>query len=250
MSRTAFTAPASDYFLAIAAFNSAATRANIDAAGLHATLEDLLAGYETKARASGLDWDLFTQAKYALVSLADDLGLHSDWDHAESWNRFLLELRHFDTSFAGAEFFDRLQRLRQRLSTTHEPALREQVLGALEVYYTCLKLGFRGRFRGSRTGEVEQIENGLVTLLWPHGEAGVRSHAWPDAYTGSGQGQIARRVRLWWWPIPLALACGVATWFGMSFIQKQHVDDLLAKTKQVKSGAPVESSPDDATEDE
>ena len=249
MSRTAFTAPASDYFLAIAAFNSAATRARIDAAGLHATLEDLLAGYEHRARASGLDWDLFTQAKYALVSLADDLGLHSDWDHAESWNRYLLELRHFNTSFAGAEFFDRLQRLRQRLSTTHEPALREQVLGALEVYYTCLKLGFRGRYRGSRGGEIEQVENGLLGLLWPHGEAGVRNHAWPDAYSGSGQGQIARRVRLWWWPIPLAALIGVATWFGMSYMQVRHVDQLLDKTDDVGTTRPEAPDPGDDTED-
>ena len=165
MSRSAFTAPAADYFHAISAFNSAATRGRLDAASLHQTLEDLLAGCEHKARAAGVDWDLYTQAKYALVALADDLALHSDWDHAESWNRYLLELRHFNTSFAGQEFFDRMGRLKQRLTTTHDPNLREQVLGAIEIYFTCLEMGFRGRYRGQRTGELEKHQNSLLNLL-------------------------------------------------------------------------------------
>ena len=234
MSRAAFTAPTVDFFLAIAAFNSSSARANLDAGGLHQTLESLLAGHEHKARAAGLDWSLYTESKYALVALADDLALHSDWDHAESWNRYLLELRHFNTSFAGQEFFDRLEQLKQRLSTTHEPALREQLMGALEIYFTCLKLGFRGRFRGQQSGQVDQIENGLLNILWPHGAAGARSRAWPDAYAASGAGQIANRVRLWWWPIPLTVLLAVGVWFYYSQSLKTLVDERIEDASEMQ----------------
>src|SRR5262245_53456129 len=90
-------------FLTIAAFHSESTRAVLHPGQFHRTLEEFLAGAETTARAAGLDWTLFQQAKYAAVALADDLALHGDWDHSEQWNRHLLEQRHFNTSFAGQE---------------------------------------------------------------------------------------------------------------------------------------------------
>src|SRR5688572_29670317 len=150
------------FFLAIAAFRSESTRARLHPGQFHRTLEDLIAGAETTARATGLDWNLFLTAKYAAVALADDLALHSDWDHAEQWNRYLLELRHFNTSFAGQEFFERLQRLRQQLAGVQDPGLREQVVGTLEIYYTCLRLGFRGRYRSAPPGELDGLANSLL----------------------------------------------------------------------------------------
>src|SRR5678815_5723831 len=175
------------FFLAIAAFHSESTRARLHPAQFHRTLEELLVGADTSARAAGLDWNLYTQAKYAVVALADDLGLHSDWDHAQQWSRFLLELRQFNTSFAGQEFFERLNRLRQQLAGVQDPALREQVLGALEVYCTCLRLG-------------------------PQDDGG-RKRIWAEAYREAPKGRILSKGWFWWWPIPLASAAAVALWF-------------------------------------
>ena len=217
--RAAMTRCAREFFLAIAAFHSESTRAMLHPGHLHRTLEDLLVGAESEARSRGLDWDLFLQLKYALVALADDLALHTDWDHSETWNSYLLELRHFNTSFAGQEFFDRLARLRQQLSGVQDPSLREQVLGVVEVYYTCLQLGFRGRMRRAAPGEAEGVVNALAALLWPGGTQALRSRAFPEAYTQAGRSRIHQRGRLWWWPIPVAAIAAVGLWFVFSASQ-------------------------------
>jgi type VI secretion system protein ImpK len=224
------TGTARGFFLAIAAFHSESTRAVLHPGHLHRTMEDLIAGAETDARSKGLDWELFLQGKYALVALADDLALHTDWDHSETWNSYLLELRHFNTSFAGQEFFDRLARLRQQLSGVQDPTLREQVLGVMEIYYTCLQLGFRGRLRGGTPGEAEGIINSIAALLWPGGAAALRSRVCPEAYAEGGNSRIHQRGRLWWWPIPIATLLAIGVWFAFSVGQigavNQAIDDL------------------------
>jgi type VI secretion system protein ImpK len=214
--RAALTSCFRGFFLAIAAFHSESTRAKLNPGQFHRTLEEMLIGADTTARASGLDPNLFAQAKYATVALADDLGLHSDWDHAGQWNRYLLELRHFNTSFAGQEFFDRLARLRQTLAGVQDPALREQVLGALEVYYTCLRLGFRGRYRNAQPGELDGVANSVFALLQPQGAGTPRHRAWADAYREAPKGKLILRRMWWWWPIPASIAAAIGMWFLLS----------------------------------
>jgi type IV/VI secretion system ImpK/VasF family protein len=215
------------FFLVIAAFHSESTRAGLHPRQFHGTLEELLAGAETSARAAGVDWNLFLEAKYAAVALADDLALHSDWDHAEQWNRHLLELRHFNTAFAGQAFFERLQRLRQQLAGVQDPGLREQVFGALEIYYTCLKLGFRGRYRGAAaSGEMETVETSVLTLLWPQGEKAARQRAWADAYRDPTRGKILYSRLLWWWPIPVSAVAAMGLWFLFSWSQMRRVRQI------------------------
>lgn len=223
------------FFLAIAAFHSESTRAQLQPGQFHRTLEDLLVGAETSARAAGLDWNLYLTAKYAAVALADDLALHSDWDHAEQWNRFLLELRHFNTSFAGQEFFERLNRLRQQLAGVQDPGLREQVLGTIEVFYTCLRLGFRGRYRSAPPGELDALANSLLQLLWPQGGKPGRGRTWADAYREAVKGRILYGARFWWWPIPASMALAVGLWFVFSAKQTSRVGKIVEQMGDVAS---------------
>jgi type IV/VI secretion system ImpK/VasF family protein len=230
------------FFLVIAAFHSESTRARLHPGQFHRTLEELLAGADATARSSGVDWNLFQQAKYAVVALADDLALHSDWDHAEQWNRYLLELRHFNTSFAGQEFFERVGRLRQQLAGVQDPTLREQVLGTLEVYYTCLRLGFRGRFRNAPPGELEGTANQILALIWPLGDKGAARRSWGEAYREAPKGKILYRRLVWWWPVPASLAAAVGLWFLLSARQTSRVDGIVKSVGKFEVAS--ESEPD------
>ena len=204
-------------FLAVAAFHSESTRSKLHPGHLHRTLEELLAGADATARGAGIDWNMYQQAKYAAVALADDLALHTDWDHAREWNRYLLEKRHFNSSFAGQEFFDRLNRLRQTVAGVQDPLLREQAIATLEIYYTCLRLGFRGRFRGGPAGgEIDGMANGALGILLPQGEKAARQRAWGEAYGTAATGRVLGRRMLWWWPIPVVLLAAVGLWFFTS----------------------------------
>jgi len=227
MSRTAVTAPAGPYFLAISAFHGEATRSRIDPGSFHATLESLLGEIDRALATAGVDPELAAEVKYALVALADELALHTDWDHSEPWRQNLLEIRHFNTSFAGAEFFERVQRLAQQLPTARDAERREQLLGVLEIYFTCLRMGFEGSFRNQSSVQLESTIAGLLAMLWPPGSAGLHQRVFADAYMDAGKGRVIRRKRWWWWPIPVALVAAIALWFGFSFRQEREVKRLV-----------------------
>jgi type IV/VI secretion system ImpK/VasF family protein len=92
--------------------------------------------------------------RYLLVGFADEVILSSTWSKAKEWREKLLEMELFKTSVAGERFFDFLERDGYR-----DPELAE-------FFFTCLSLGFRGKFR-SREGELQAIKQRVYAVL-PH----------------------------------------------------------------------------------
>ncbi|MBL8730081.1 MAG: DotU family type IV/VI secretion system protein [Planctomycetes bacterium] len=99
---------------------------------------DLLAALDTKGREHGFTKDAVDQAKYALTALIDEVVLASKSSLREEWLRRPLAAELFSEFNAGEEFFHRLEQLGRG------GRLDPQTLGVLEVYGTCLSLGFRG----------------------------------------------------------------------------------------------------------
>ena len=96
-----------------------------------------LANFERQAQAYGKPPMLVYEAKYAFCALFDEIVLSTGGELAERWSRAPLQLQHFGEHLAGEGFFVHLDHLRL------DPV---QNLEALEVYYTCLLLGFTGKF--------------------------------------------------------------------------------------------------------
>ncbi|NRD51788.1 DotU family type IV/VI secretion system protein [Corallococcus exiguus] len=84
---------------------------------------------------------------YPIVALADELALARSDSFREYWLANLLQFHYFRENRAGDGFFTRLQ-------TAREDPHRTEIL---RVYYLCLVLGFRGRFR-VRGGELELMQ--------------------------------------------------------------------------------------------
>lgn len=95
------------------------------------------------------DWE---SAKYAIVALADEVALHADWDGADTWELDLLEQHYFGRAMAGQEFYDRIEKL---------PPGNDQLA---EVYFRCLSLGFKGRYR-NRPEERQEMQQRLYRSL-------------------------------------------------------------------------------------
>lgn len=72
---------------------------------------------------------------YVMTGFADEVILSSSWNHAREWHDRLLEIEEFKTSVVGEKFFDLLENEGYR-----DPELAE-------LFFTCLALGFRGRYR-------------------------------------------------------------------------------------------------------
>ena len=80
------------------------------------------------------DWEL---AKYALVAWIDEMLIDSPWDGQGWWKENSLEVETFRTRDRATQFF---ANAKEASTLTRRDAL--------EVYYVCVMLGFRGLYRG------------------------------------------------------------------------------------------------------
>lgn len=103
----------------------------------HKRIDQFLDQFETNARHLGKSTEDISDAKYAFCALMDETILSSDFPIREDWERAPLQLRLFGEHLAGERFFDKLEKLRL------DPVAKVDVL---EVFYTCLLLGFQGRY--------------------------------------------------------------------------------------------------------
>ena len=79
------------------------------------------------------EWDL---AKYALVAWIDDMMIEAPWEGRDWWRENALEVELFKTRDRATQFFVRAQ---EAANMTRRDAL--------EVFYVCVVLGFRGLYR-------------------------------------------------------------------------------------------------------
>lgn len=100
-------------------------------------VDQFLAQYEKTARNFNKDMNAVNYSKYAFCALMDEIILSSDFPLRDEWERMPLQLRLFGEHLAGEGFFSRLEQLRL------EPA---QQIEPLEVFYSCLLLGFQGKY--------------------------------------------------------------------------------------------------------
>lgn len=104
-----------------------------------------LDGIVSQGRAVGLPEADLAEARYALVAFIDEQVLKSSWFGRGEWMSQPLQLMLYREYTAGENFFVRLRSLLQAGSRPF----------ALEIYYLCLALGFRGAYGVS--GEVSAI---------------------------------------------------------------------------------------------
>ncbi len=100
-------------------------------------VDDFLSSFEQHARNFGKPPEAIEGAKYAFCALLDETILSCNGAIREDWERAPLQLRVFGEHLAGEGFFDRLEMLRL------DP---DRNLETLEVFYTCLILGFQGKY--------------------------------------------------------------------------------------------------------
>ncbi|MDD4268217.1 MAG: DotU family type IV/VI secretion system protein [Pirellulales bacterium] len=97
------------------------------------------------------DWML---AKYALVAWIDDLLIDAPWEGRSWWRENALEVEVFNTRLRNEEFYAKA-RLASSLTAKD----------ALEVFYLCVVLGFRGLYRDPAAAAVLAPPRGLPADL-------------------------------------------------------------------------------------
>jgi len=133
---------------------------------------DLLGRIEHDAKEAGIEYDDIHQAIFALIAFLDETIIASGWIHKENWLSKPLQLEFFNRFDAGEEFFNRLEKLRQRAHYHGD---------LLEIYYFCMALGFKGKYQvvdreklraiieGTYT-DLRQLKKRATDALSPHGD--------------------------------------------------------------------------------
>jgi len=134
---------------------------------------------ENKGKEIGINNEDILAAKYALSAFIDETILSSQWPARESWLKRPLQLEYFGTQLAGEEFFKKLEQLRQQADSRTD---------LLEVFYTCLSLGYEGRYKilgldklkmliqevGSDINRIRGREAKAISPHWKRSEGLVR----------------------------------------------------------------------------
>ena len=133
---------------------------------------DLLGRIEHDAKEAGIEHDDTRQAIFALIAFLDETIIASGWTHKATWLSKPLQLEFFNRFDAGEEFFNRLEKLRQRAHYNGD---------LLEIYYFCMALGFKGKYQivdreklraiiEGTYADLRQLKKRPTDILSPHGD--------------------------------------------------------------------------------
>lgn len=151
---------------------------------------DLLGDFERRTERERLDPD--GDARFALVALIDETVMSSNWDDATEWATKPLQMQYYGDFTAGDRFFERLEELQ-----------REAEDDILEVFYTCLCAGFRGRYRDDATTLMAIRNKVFQRLTVP--QLRDETHLTPEAYGRDLERPLLIRRFPFVWALPFAI---------------------------------------------
>lgn len=122
------------------------------------------------------EWEL---ARYAITSWIDEVLVEAPWDGRDWWSNNVLEVELFNSRLCNEQFYLRAQQ-----------ASGLPRRDALEVFYDCVVLGFRGLYRDPELAAVLTRAHGLPADL----EAWARQTAL-GIHLGQGRPPLARPTR-------------------------------------------------------
>ncbi len=130
----------------------------------------LLMDFEKRAERYRFNHKIVQVSKFALASFVDETILTNNFQMKEEWEKYPLQLEYFGEQLAGNKFFDKLVSMVKQI---------EQTADAVEIYYYCMLLGFKGKYavyeQEKLLATMQQTANALVkagkirpTELSPH----------------------------------------------------------------------------------
>jgi type VI secretion system protein ImpK len=118
-------------------------------AALRGRVKEILQNFKIDAEDLGCDDACAEEAVWALVVSYDEVILQSSqWDGRIQWIQNPLQREMYGTHMGGVEFFDRLENLRKDSSSNRD---------VLEIYYLCMLLGYRGKYRTEPPAELNRL---------------------------------------------------------------------------------------------
>jgi type VI secretion system protein ImpK len=97
----------------------------------------MLQDFERRAERYRFNHKIIQVSKFALAAFVDETVLTNNFPLKNEWEKNPLQLELFGEQLAGNKFFERLESMLKQIDVTAD---------AVEVYYFCMLLGFKGRY--------------------------------------------------------------------------------------------------------
>jgi type VI secretion system protein ImpK len=97
----------------------------------------MLEDFERRAERYRFNSKVIQVSKFALAAFVDEIVLTNNFPMRNEWERNPLQLEYFGEQLAGNKFFEKLEAMLKQIDATKD---------AVEIYYMCMLLGFKGRF--------------------------------------------------------------------------------------------------------
>lgn len=97
----------------------------------------MLEDFEKRAERYRFNHKIVQVSKFALAAFVDETVLTNNFPLRDEWEKYPLQLEYFGEQLAGNKYFDKLEAMLKQIDQTKD---------AVEIYYVCMLLGFKGRY--------------------------------------------------------------------------------------------------------
>jgi type VI secretion system protein ImpK len=104
---------------------------------LRPKVASMLEDFEKRAERYRFNHKIVQVSKFALASFVDETVLTNNFPLRDQWEKYALQLEYFGEQLAGNKFFEKLDAMLKQIDSTKD---------AVEIYYFCMLLGFKGRY--------------------------------------------------------------------------------------------------------
>jgi type IV/VI secretion system ImpK/VasF family protein len=162
------------------------------------------------------------QALFAVCAWADELIMNAQWPGvSDQWSQMLLQMKYFNTSLAGEQFFDRMD------------ALTGQSLLAKDVFTFCLANGFKGKFVYDLSIEALELRRQQAASEVLQG-VNLINHSAQTFPSLSGQMMASKSLKKTWrdyLPVLISIVCLALFALVLLNLLQLNVDSVLSGWK-------------------
>lgn len=104
---------------------------------LRRKVESMFDDFDRRAERYRFNHKIVNVSKFALAAFVDETVLTANFPLRHEWEKNPLQLKYFGEQLAGNKFFEKLESMLGQIEVTQD---------AVEIYYYCMLLGFKGRY--------------------------------------------------------------------------------------------------------
>jgi type VI secretion system protein ImpK len=209
------------------AYHLRTARGHQDVSELRGRVMAAICQFEEDVRRMGISTQTAKQTQYALCALIDEMVLSTPWGFESNWSTEPLQITLFGKGKSGEGFYAILKDALSYPSGN---------IDALELYYVCLSLGYKGLYGRDQDGmaRLNELKQRVYREI-------SRERGEPvDDLSPRWKGVVERRPAvsrfLAWWVVPIVvLTVVILTYVGLSYSINQESDEVFTRVSNLET---------------